>query len=328
MRTKVEIVLPRIAMRALGAERGLPFTVRTARPEDFRFIDSLQKKFSSEVGFLPRAAMEAHIAKGRVSIGFENDEPAGYILIKERYQGDPAQAILYQCAIEYSAQRHLLGSSLLEHAISLCPSPPVKVASAWVAQDIEANFFWEKCGFEPIAARRGSKRKGRVHIYWQRKVQGITGQRPVPPASHLNVIPKVTRGGLMREKRAVIKIEAGMEWRNLRPEDFPEVEEAALTPDPSGLTCGPKAGARGEQTLSVEQLRRKFVQGASEWMWVIINGVGRYLPVMVQIEVPEFMDLPGQVSVAVGGESAAHSFTGGTAVPRLPSSRIPGLAAA
>lgn len=304
-----DIELPRIAsMMALGAGKGLPFTVRTAVPSDVKFIDALQKRFSNEVGFLPLAALDANIVKNRIAIGFENDEPAGYILGKPNYKGDPELAILYQCAIEYSAQRHMLGSSLLEHAVGLFP-PPSALACAWVAQDIEANFFWEACGFEPIAARRGSKRKGRVHIFWQRR---IDPRNKTVELRH----PDMTHGGLMREKRIVVPIEAGDAWKKLKPEDFPE-------PAPSegdgraGRRQSRRSGRAGKDDgrKSPDELRRRFLFGVSDWMWVIINGVGRYLPVVNELEVPGFMDQPGAVVVQVPGQVSA-------AVPR---SRIPGL---
>jgi len=302
-----DIELPRISsMIALGADKGLPFTVRTAVPTDLKFVDSLQKKFSNEVGFLPLAALEGNIAKNRIAIGFENDEPAGYILGKPRYKGDSELAILYQCAIEYSAQRHMLGSSLLEHAVGLFP-PPSKLACAWVAQDIEANFFWEACGFEPIAARRGSRRKGRVHIFWERRIDPNDAQTQL---RH----PDATHGGLMREKRIVVPIEAGDAWKKLKPEDFPE------PPEEGGRSAAGKSRAGGgkqkaESKLSLDELRRKFVYGANDWMWVIINGVGRYLPVVQDLDVPQFMDLPGRAIVSAPGVVDGE----------VPRSRIPGL---
>lgn len=274
-------------------------------------VDSLQKRFNREVGFLPMCALEGHLKRNRISIGFENDEPAGYILVKENYLRDPEHAVLYQCAIEYDARRHLLGSALLEHAISLCPRR-TRVASAWVAQDIDANFFWEACGFAPVAARKGSVSHRRVHIFWQKVLgtgsalrhgsgPGGRGQK----GDALSKIPEATRGGLMREKRAVIRIDANDEgWKDLSPEDFPEVEdeEKTLTPHPS-----PRGRGGQEEKVSIQDARRAFVYGAQDWMYVIINGVGRYLRVMHEIEVPEFVDIVPQ------------------AVLSIPSSQIPGV---
>ncbi len=291
------------ALTPLGAERGCSFAVRTAGPDDLGFIDSLQKTFRNEVGFLPRAALREHVEKGRVSIGFENGDAAGYILIKPGYQGDPRNAILYQCAIEYSAQRRLLGRCLLEHALSLCPSG-TKLASAWVAQDIEANHFWEHCGFQPIAARRGSASRGRVHLFWQRRTD------PADAGTALTA-PRVTRGGLMRRASAVMPLERGGAWRAVRTEEIPEAAAGEVAP--GGVAAGGPP--------SVREQGRAFVRGGGEWLYIIVNGVGRYLPVVASLEVPEFMDLPGS-SVAMGGAGGAGS---GVAMPR---SRIPLLKAA
>lgn len=171
--------------------------IRSAVPgcgRDLKFIDHLQKKFSEQVGFLPRVALEAHIAKLRVSLVLENDEPAAYLLGKGNYLRDPHFGIIYQAAVSYDARRRLIGTALVQHLMDHM-EPGVRLIGLWCAQDIEANEFWNACGFEAIAARHGSKRRGRVHIFWV----GRTARGAHEPMRY----PKVTHGGLMRESREV-----------------------------------------------------------------------------------------------------------------------------
>jgi hypothetical protein len=143
------------------------------------------------LGFLPRQALEWNIANGKVSIALENDEPAAYLLGKGNYLRDPHFGIIYQAAVSYDARRRLMGTALVQHFMDHM-APEIKLIGLWCAQDIEANEFWSACGFEAIAARHGSRRKGRVHIFWVGKTPGRGANEPLR-------FPRVTRGGLMRE---------------------------------------------------------------------------------------------------------------------------------
>jgi len=85
-----------------------------------------------------------------------------------------------------------------------------KLFCCWCAQDIEANHFWESIGFIPLAFRAGSEKKGRVHIFWQRRIREGDVTTPY-------WFPSKTDGGMMRGERIILPIPPGTDWSDAKP---------------------------------------------------------------------------------------------------------------
>jgi GNAT superfamily N-acetyltransferase len=267
-------------------------TIRRAIPGppgtgDVLFLDHLQKKYAHQVGFLPMQALEANIERGNVSLALENDEPAAYLLGKGNYLRDPHFGILYQTAVSYDARRRLLGTALVQHYIDNM-EPSARLIGLWCAQDIDANEFWNACGFEAIAARHGSRRKGRIHIFW-------VGRTPRGAGEELRY-PRFTHGGLMRERREVFGLKPGDEYKEVV---LPELADPHLgAPPRSHGGGGPhprplsrrERGGRRRPAASLAELQRAFRYGQGQHICVVIAGVTRYLPV-APFEMPNFTDL-------------------------------------
>jgi hypothetical protein len=170
--------------------------IRLARPDDWPFLDHLQRRHHDAIGFLSRAALEHAIARQRVLLVFENDEPAGYLYAKAPYQRQEHVAIIFQAAICYDARRRLLGAGLVEAFAARLPAC-VSQLCLWCAADLDANVFWSAVGFTPLATRAGATRTGRTHVFWCRPVARAGGA--VSPVW----VPETTGAGVMREPRAV-----------------------------------------------------------------------------------------------------------------------------
>jgi hypothetical protein len=98
----------------------------------------------------------------------------------------------------------------------------VRLFCCWCAQDIEANRFWESVGFVPLAYRAGSEKKGRVHIFWQKRIrEGDTGAGATPWW-----FPSETKGGAMGAPRLVFPIPADRHWSDEMPVILPQAQEA------------------------------------------------------------------------------------------------------
>lgn len=283
-------------------------TIRSAMPgaKDIAFLDSLQKKYSNQVGFLPTVALEANIERANVSIALENDEPAAYLLGKGNYLRDPHFGIIYQAAVSYDARRRLMGTALVQHFIDHM-APGIRLIGLWCAQDIEANEFWNACGFEAIAARHGSRRKGRVHIFW-------VGRTPRGKSEPLRY-PRFTRGGLMREHREVFGLQPGEEYKEVvLPELPPEVDAK-----PSVVSRQRSAGAKKSRQpkLSLAEMQRAFRYGQGKHICVVIAGVTKYLPV-APFEMPNFTDLARSMVAIPGvpGEGCAGTIAKASNVVR------------
>ncbi|TVQ55669.1 MAG: GNAT family N-acetyltransferase [Phycisphaerales bacterium] len=278
-------------------------TIRSAMPghgdRDLKFLDHLQKKFSNQVGFLPRQALEWNIERGKVSIALENDEPAAYLLGKGNYLRDAHFGIIYQAAVSYDARRRLMGTALVQHFIDHM-EPNIRLIGLWCAQDIEANEFWNACGFEAIAARHGSRRKGRVHIFWVGRTQR---------GKHEELrYPRQTRGGLMREYREVYGLKPGEEYKDVVLPELPEEEGSKGSAKGSGHggTKG-RAKASRKPRVSLAEMQRAFRYGQSQHICVVIAGMTKYLPV-APFEMPNFTDLAKVMAPGVDQGASSSSL--------------------
>ena len=236
------------------------FEIRSATIDDLTFIDSLQRKHTQQVGFLPTAWLQKILTKDFVDLAFENGQPAAYLLGKSHYQSRQHVGIIYQACVEYDAQRRAIGTALVTHYLARMPQT-TKLIGLWCAQDLEANYFWEAVGFRPLAYRAGSRKKERVHIYWQRRVWADD------QATHL-WFPDRTWGGAMRENRTVIPIAGGDTWTSEKDLAL-SLPAEGLPPMIPGSRGSRKLTARERQDL--ERLRREFL-GPPEGFIRVLGG--------------------------------------------------------
>ena len=185
-------------------------SVRVATPGDFAFIDSLQKLHSRQVGFLKRQAIESKIAAGQALIAADTSgERAGYVMGQDRYFKHDNVGLIHQMNVAPARKRSFIGMTLLK-ALFDRAAYGCLLYSCWCAQDIEANRFWESLGFVPLAYRGGSEKKGRVHIFWQKRIREGDVTTPY-------WYPAETTGGQMAEARLVLPIPPGKRWSDELP---------------------------------------------------------------------------------------------------------------
>jgi hypothetical protein len=106
-------------------------------------------------------------------------------------------------------QRGLIGATLLKAQFERS-AYGCKLYCCWCAQDIAANRFWEAMGFVPLAFRTGSRGRGRVHIFWQRRIRSGDTTTPF-------WFPSQTTSGSIREDRLVLPIPPGTHWSDAKP---------------------------------------------------------------------------------------------------------------
>ena len=80
---------------------------------DISFVNSLQKKFGKSLGFLPTQALEINLEAGNVTLTNENDDAAGYMLVRPVLAWCPGMASIVQAAVCMDAQRRHHGLALL-----------------------------------------------------------------------------------------------------------------------------------------------------------------------------------------------------------------------
>ena len=190
--------------------------VREATTDDLPFIDALQRPTTKAVGYFPRGQFEGYIAQKAVLIAEGDAGPLGYIISKDRYLKRDELGVVYQLNVAPEARRHLVGAALLRAAFERS-AYGCRLYCCWCAQDLPANKFWEAMGFAPLAFRAGSDRKGRVHIFWQKR---ITEGGDVTPYWY----PFQTNGGAMRADRLAFPIPPGTHWSEVAAMAVPMVD--------------------------------------------------------------------------------------------------------
>jgi len=208
-------------------------SIRTGLVSDLKFIDEWQKKHSKMVGWISLPELEKNIKKGNILIaevgavgagGAGGGRPVGYIFYKDTYFKREDCGVCYQLNVVPGSHRKLIGASLVKAAFERCPYG-VKLFCCWCAQDLEANHFWESIGFVPLAFRAGSRgkaqggrrSKGRLHIFWQRRIR--EGDETTP-----YWYPSETNGGAMKEARIVLPIPVDKHWSEDLPLVLPGID--------------------------------------------------------------------------------------------------------
>ena len=256
----------------------VPITVRDATPSDLPFIDRLQKQHSKMVGFMPGKQLEGKIAAGEVLIAEQIEpqrhggtealpdcerasvspclrgESLGYCISRDQYFKHDDVGIIYQLNVVPNRQRGLIGATLIKSVFERA-AYGCRLFCCWCAQDIEANRFWESLGFVPLAFRAGSRGKGRIHIFWERRIrEGDTTTQWWFPAK--------TDAGSMREDRLVLPIPPGFHWSDELPRVLPQEkliedrtrEPKALAPRkparPRYVQAGPPPTGAASETVN------------------------------------------------------------------------------
>lgn len=224
---------------------------RPATLADLPAIDALQKKHSKQLGFFPRAQMEGYIANGWVLVAEETGTAddadgadcgtessarsaksavavIGYLASRDRYLKRDELGIVYQLCVSEAARRRFVAATLLKAAFERA-SYGCRLFCCWCAQDLAANRFWESMGFVPLAFRSGSRKKDRVHIFWQKRIRaGDDGDASKGGTPWW--FPAHTGGGSIREDRIVLPIPPGVRWNDAMPRVYPGKSEERREP--------------------------------------------------------------------------------------------------
>ena len=223
-------------------------SIRAATIVDLPFIDGLQKLHTKQVGWMPTKQLEGKIGAGHVIIAEDQArQSVGYCVGTDQYFKRDDVGIIYQMNVVPDRQRGLVGATLVkamfERAAYGC-----RLFCCWCAQDIEANYFWESLGFIPLAFRAGSRGKGRVHIFWQRRIRAGDTTTPY-------WFPSQTTSGSIREDRLVLPIPPGTHWRDAKPIVLPGAASDEPKHLPTPRERKPKAPAINPASIASGGLR-------------------------------------------------------------------------
>jgi hypothetical protein len=127
------------------------------------FVESLSRKFTGEIGFIPRSALDSYVRRGHVDVAFENGDPCGFLL----WGGRGHDLRIFQACVEYDAQRRRHGYDLVSRLVSRGLNTGRETVSLWCRDGLESNFFWRSIGFEFTGSKMGGHSRGRLLNQWR-----------------------------------------------------------------------------------------------------------------------------------------------------------------
>lgn len=142
--------------------------ITLASSAELTYILDLQRKFSNQIGFLPRPAIEHYITHKRVALAYENGAPAGYVLGRPAFRWQPLMRPITQAAVQMDAQRRAHGLALVKRVCELARSAGQTAVQAMCRQDLDANDFWAAAGFVRIGAYDPISADRQKIICWRR----------------------------------------------------------------------------------------------------------------------------------------------------------------
>jgi hypothetical protein len=160
-----------------------------SRERQVLYCDSLAKKNSEALSFIPRPMLERYADSGQILMAFENGEPCGFLIFGN---GWPILRV-YQACIQYDARRRASGRQLIHRLVNIADRRQCGAISLWCASDLDSNSFWRECGFSLTGTRQGGVRRGRIHNHWHLQIAPhLFASAPLPAASGEHQTPTDT----------------------------------------------------------------------------------------------------------------------------------------
>jgi len=137
--------------------------VRMAKPSDLVFVNDLQTRWSNNIGFLPKSALEQKIEARKCLLVFENGEPAGYLNWSDNRKG---AVHITQVAIDPELLRTTLGTKIMRTIERSAVKGGCSIIRLCSRSNLTANFFWPELGFTTTAVFQRNSRRGLPLIEW------------------------------------------------------------------------------------------------------------------------------------------------------------------
>lgn len=156
----MDLTLLRIPRHPLG-----DVTIEIARVDELAYIDSLQRKFVNNTGFVPRTAIADHLTRHSYHLLRINAQPVGYAM----HAGGTRKPLrLIQVAISDEAWRHGLGTALIHLAKHRARSSLQPGMTATVRDGLPMNQVVTTTGATPIGrdTTPTARHRDRIHYIW------------------------------------------------------------------------------------------------------------------------------------------------------------------
>ena len=144
--------------------------IRDATLSDMKYITSLVKDESEQVGFIPDTRYEQIITNPKPSqsliLPFENRDPVGF-LYGSYFKGSMK---IQQICIQEDARLFYRATKLLDYLLS---EYQIHYISLRCADDLEANEFWKSLDFTYLDCVSGGQIRNRKINYYGKVINGL-----------------------------------------------------------------------------------------------------------------------------------------------------------
>jgi hypothetical protein len=115
-----------------------------SRYDPVRYVTSIAKKFTNEIGFIPLQRYENAILGQELFVQELNDEPCGFL-----FTGKPnlGRIHIWQTAIQLDARRLAAATSMIDRLKEHARRKHVHTITLRCRDDLDANAFWKATGF-------------------------------------------------------------------------------------------------------------------------------------------------------------------------------------
>ena len=149
------------------------FTVTKTHPDLVKYAVSLQKKNSSELGFLPKMAFEQKYSAGRMIMGMVNNHCRLHL-----GAGKDKVLRIHQACIQYDARRCTWGSEIVKATEQHARDTGCQMIVLRCREGLEANAFWEAEGYIHVNTVEGGKQRGKPINVWCKTATGLWMPEP------------------------------------------------------------------------------------------------------------------------------------------------------
>jgi len=142
--------------------------IRIATTADRSYIDALQRKHVNNIGFVPRTAIDDHLARQSYHLLSINGQPTGYAM----HAGGTRKPLrLIQVALSEDAWRNGLGTALIELALQRAKNTLKTGMTATVRDGLTMNKVVTATGATPIGRDTAPTARGRdrIRYSWTRR---------------------------------------------------------------------------------------------------------------------------------------------------------------
>jgi GNAT superfamily N-acetyltransferase len=152
--------LGKLRLAETVSSRRAEIRIKTRVDEIAPFVELVQRRADTErdaLGFLPHTAYEEAAIQGKLWIATVRDQEAETYVGHLLFGGAFPTIRVFQLFVDKAYRRCGVGSALVGHLVADAEAHNYLGITAKVADDLEANQFWERKGFLVVRSKLGAR---------------------------------------------------------------------------------------------------------------------------------------------------------------------------